>query len=330
MGRRQLDADTRGAGDFKLDFVQLTDRSNPDFIYGALARDGISCAVCHRTIPDQDASRRPAARTFPRDVDHGRFRWRRPTRSSVPTGTPRSLRTPCATPSGSRRASTRTSSRRACAELSHHRPAGGGRGAGPALARAGDLSRMAQQRVPERIRPSRAQARTCRTVTCPATTTARTRGSGSLGSARRSPSWRIRTTRKPSTSAPGSIGIAPQGVQAPRVPGPERLPAGDVPPVQRHSRGAHERLHERLEHRPRGRHRQRGPAGQERTATIRVSARAAGPESLEAEVAMTNLAGHRFPSGVGFRRAFIELLVFEDGRGAGRSSGRRAARTHWA
>ena len=55
---------------------------------------------------------------------------------------------------------------------------------------------------------------------------------------------------------------------------------------------------------------------QERTAAIRVSARATGPQSLDADVAITNLAGHRFPSGVGFRRAFIELLVFEDGRDA--------------
>ena len=51
-------------------------------------------------------------------------------------------------------------------------------------------------------------------------------------------------------------------------------------------------------------------------------------EQIEAQVAITNLAGHRFPSGVGFRRAFIELLVLEDrdGRetvvwGSGRTNG---------
>ena len=36
---------------------------------------------------------------------------------------------------------------------------------------------------------------------------------------------------------------------------------------------------------------------------------ATGPQQITANVAITNLAGHRFPSGVGFRRAFIELLV---------------------
>src|SRR4051812_35354343 len=52
MGKKQLDIDAGGHGDFKLAFLQLTDRSNPDFLYGALARDGISCAVCHRIVPD--------------------------------------------------------------------------------------------------------------------------------------------------------------------------------------------------------------------------------------------------------------------------------------
>ncbi len=33
---------------------------------------------------------------------------------------------------------------------------------------------------------------------------------------------------------------------------------------------------------------------------------------LLADVKVTNLAGHRFPSGVGFRRAFVEFLILED------------------
>ncbi|MBV7340174.1 hypothetical protein KFU94_70610 [Chloroflexi bacterium TSY] len=34
--------------------------------------------------------------------------------------------------------------------------------------------------------------------------------------------------------------------------------------------------------------------------------------TLTADIAVTNLTGHRFPSGVAFRRAFIEFLVLED------------------
>lgn len=51
MGKRQHDTD--GLGDFKLDFLKITDRNNPKFKYGALARDGISCLACHRTVPTE-------------------------------------------------------------------------------------------------------------------------------------------------------------------------------------------------------------------------------------------------------------------------------------
>ncbi|MCW5892153.1 MAG: hypothetical protein KIT14_16655 [bacterium] len=58
----------------------------------------------------------------------------------------------------------------------------------------------------------------------------------------------------------------------------------------------------------------------EQTATVevtdlrRVRRRGRTPAALEVAVRVTNLAGHRFPSGVGFRRAFLELVV-EDRRG---------------
>lgn len=51
------------------------------------------------------------------------------------------------------------------------------------------------------------------------------------------------------------------------------------------------------------------------TASLSVSATASGG-SLTAAVAVTNLAGHKFPSGVGFRRAFLEFQVI-DTRGSG-------------
>ena len=49
----------------------------------------------------------------------------------------------------------------------------------------------------------------------------------------------------------------------------------------------------------------------QQTAKLRVAVRPTGRREIEARVDITNLAGHRFPSGVGFRRAFIELLVLE-------------------
>ena len=52
-----------------------------------------------------------------------------------------------------------------------------------------------------------------------------------------------------------------------------------------------------------------------RTATVDATMRVQ-ERTLTAEVTVTNLTGHRLPSGVGFRRAFVELLVLEnrDGR----------------
>jgi hypothetical protein len=66
----------------------------------------------------------------------------------------------------------------------------------------------------------------------------------------------------------------------------------------------------------------------EETATIAVAARVNEAGELSATVEIQNKAGHRFPSGVGFRRAFLELLLLEkpkEDAGEGRlvwSSGR--------
>jgi hypothetical protein len=53
-----------------------------------------------------------------------------------------------------------------------------------------------------------------------------------------------------------------------------------------------------------------------RTAEIEVATRWGDKHQIEVEVEVRNLAGHRFPSGVGFRRAFLEVSVFSDAQGA--------------
>ncbi len=57
----------------------------------------------------------------------------------------------------------------------------------------------------------------------------------------------------------------------------------------------------------------------ERTARVQTSIVSATAKQLVAEVSVTNLAGHRLPSGVGFRRAFIELTVFDNRSGRPRA-----------
>ncbi|MFN3189891.1 MAG: hypothetical protein ACE361_05155 [Aureliella sp.] len=62
------------------------------------------------------------------------------------------------------------------------------------------------------------------------------------------------------------------------------------------------------------------------TANISVTAEVDGQRTLRADVTIESLVGHRFPSGVGFRRAFLEFLVFDESRPDGEqllwSSGR--------
>ena len=51
MGQRQFHLDD--AGDtFTRDIVQVTDPADPNHKYGALARDGISCMVCHQIVDE--------------------------------------------------------------------------------------------------------------------------------------------------------------------------------------------------------------------------------------------------------------------------------------
>lgn len=50
------------------------------------------------------------------------------------------------------------------------------------------------------------------------------------------------------------------------------------------------------------------------TAQIEIASLRRTPKGLSAQVKVTNLAGHRFPSGVSFRRAFVEFRVNVDGK----------------
>lgn len=53
----------------------------------------------------------------------------------------------------------------------------------------------------------------------------------------------------------------------------------------------------------------------QRTATLRINNFTIENNELSADVKITNLTGHRYPSGVGFRRAFVEFLVIDNSSG---------------
>src|SRR5581483_9500041 len=84
MGKRQLDLDQHGNADFKLDNIYNTNLNDPMFKYGALARDGISCAVCHHIVPDKVP---PGQNPFKYFLDHsitGQFSVGEPTEVNGP------------------------------------------------------------------------------------------------------------------------------------------------------------------------------------------------------------------------------------------------------
>jgi len=54
MGKRRLDDDHGGKGDFDPELVYATyDNNQQSYGYGALARDGVSCMACHRIVEDK-------------------------------------------------------------------------------------------------------------------------------------------------------------------------------------------------------------------------------------------------------------------------------------
>lgn len=71
MGKRQFDIDHGGPNnDFELSYVNLMDQKDPNFKYGALARDGISCTFCHHS---SDTSQKPIAEFLENDIT-GQFK----------------------------------------------------------------------------------------------------------------------------------------------------------------------------------------------------------------------------------------------------------------
>lgn len=65
MGKHQFDIDQGKVTDgFQVDWTLLTNRSDPNFHYGALARDGISCTICHHITPAPETANVPSIANF--------------------------------------------------------------------------------------------------------------------------------------------------------------------------------------------------------------------------------------------------------------------------
>ena len=317
MGRRQLAADTGGTGDFKLDFLQLTDRSNPDFIYGALARDGISCAVCHRAVPDRAPAGVPPLEYFLESSITGRFEVAPPDaifgpyrdKDIAPYTMSNALGiTPTFGPY--------LKSARLCGSChTIDLPVVDGAPGQRSLEQVTYLEWLNSQYQNEFGRAGR-NAKTCQDCHMPGDyhneakgiEVSRLRDKIAIiedqdypDAEHRAPARQLKI-RTREFKRHEFLGLNVFLLEMFRQ-------FNDVLGVRTddYMSGSRTDLADAIDNAAR--------QARERTATIRVSPRAAGPRTLEAEVTVTNLTGHRFPTGVGFRRAFIELLVFDVAKG---------------
>ena len=317
MGKRQLDIDTAGQGDFKLEFLQLTDRSNPDFLYGALARDGISCAVCHRIVPDNPPPGVAPLEHFLKNSITGRFATSPPDTVFGPNLDDEISPYTMANATGiTPKHSAYLRSSRMCGSChTIDLPVVDGKPGQTSLEQVTYLEWLNSQYQNE-FGPAGPDARTCQDCHMP----------GHYHSAKK----RLHVDRLVQKVAIIQDQSYPEAEH--RAPEDE-LVIAERDDFKRHEflgmnvfllemfrqfneilgvrktdymSGSSTDLQDAIDNIAQ-------QAGQ-RTAKVRVSARPSGRRDTEidAQVAITNLAGHRFPSGVGFRRAFIELLVLED------------------
>ncbi|MFN0139505.1 MAG: cytochrome P460 family protein [Pyrinomonadaceae bacterium] len=74
MGKRQFDIDHNyPLNAFKLEYVFLTNPDDPNFKYGSLARDGISCSMCHHIKEDNYPPNQPQIAYFLENSITGQF-----------------------------------------------------------------------------------------------------------------------------------------------------------------------------------------------------------------------------------------------------------------
>ncbi len=84
MGERQLALDSGGKDRFTPSIVGVTRPADPRAEYGALARDGVSCAVCHHVASTEGQS----VMSFIAEHSTGRFRYTPPEELSGPFDKP--------------------------------------------------------------------------------------------------------------------------------------------------------------------------------------------------------------------------------------------------
>lgn len=312
MGKRQLDIDTNGTGNFQLEFLQLTDRSNPNFKYGALARDGISCLSCHRNAPTPTPPGQNPLEYFLENSITGKFQLAPADQVYGPFQDNEIAPYAMETGLGIKpQFNAYLSSSRMCGSChTINLPVADGTPSLHSIEQSTYLEWLNSQYQDE-FGKRGAQTKSCQDC-----------------------------------HMPGSFHSKKEGINVPQIrakiaiiedetypDADHRVPENQITVRQRNNYQRHEflglnvfllamfnqfadvlgvrkddymsgsttDLQDTIDN--------FGQQAQERTARVAVTAAATSASALRANVTITNLAGHRFPSGVGFRRVFIELLV---------------------
>jgi mono/diheme cytochrome c family protein len=326
MGKRQLDTDSGGSGDFRLEFLQLTDRRDQHFRYGALARDGISCSVCHRAVPTETPPGVSPLEYFLETSITGRFQVGPPDHIYGPF--PDSELAPYAmqTATGiTPRFSPYIQSPRLCGSChTIDMPVLDGQPGQMSIEQATYLEWLNSQYQTEFGLPG-PNARSCQSCHM----------SGGYHSASKGldvPQLKEKIAIIGDETYPEAehrvpiqditVRVRDQGFRRHELLGLNVFLLEmfrqfyDVLGVRTsdYMSGSTTDLQDAIDN--------YAQQARERTARLTAAARVTGPQQVEADVTVTNLAGHRLPSGVGFRRAFLELVVRDGGGETVWASGR--------
>jgi hypothetical protein len=344
MGKRQFDIDKKNPfADFKLEYVNLRNPNDPNFKYGALARDGISCAMCHHIKEDDYPPTQPPIAYFLENSITGQFEMGKPDELFGPFEDKTITTLPMENTLGIKpKHSAYTTSSRLCGschainlpnvddplkpgekptvlDTSEKNPVF--KPFNHSIEQATYLEWLNSQFQTE-FKPDKTTAQSCQDCHMP---------TSYKNNKEKDKKISIEQLRQPiaiieDSTYPAADGLAPLSkITVPiREKGYVRHELlglnttllemfnqfNDILGVRKNDymSGSTTDLPDAIDNAVQ--------QAQERTATIAVSNLKITGDKLSADVTVTNLTGHRFPSGVGFRRAFIEFLVINntDGR----------------
>lgn len=322
MGKRQLDADNGGKGDFHLSYLQITDRSNPNFKYGALARDGISCQVCHRNAPDQNYS----LEYFLKNSITGHFQVTKPDQLYGPFKDDEISPYTMQTGTGIKPVfNSYVKSSRMCGSChTIDLPVVDGSPGEMKIEQATYLEWLNSQYQNEFGKPG-TSAKSCQDCHMPTSYHSEKKGINVSPIQQRIAIIEDETYPEAEHRVPTdkiTVRVRKEGFRRHEFLGLNVFllqmfdQFNDVLGVRKddYMSGSSTDLQDAIDNYVQ--------QAQSKSAKVTAMATAIGAQQIEAKVAVSNLAGHRFPSGVSFRRLFIELLVTDENQKVVWASGR--------